>query len=79
MDLGWLVKKLTLIKRAVSQTALEKRVNYKTTLFPRLKGRFDWCDKKSCVRVLYAKIEGNAGVQWIFAAQYRSALGCAYQ
>jgi hypothetical protein len=49
------------------KTTLEKRVDYKTALFPRLKGRFDWRDEKSCVRALYAKIVGYAGVQWISA------------
>jgi hypothetical protein len=62
---------LALEKRAVSQTALfyekttlEKRVDYKMALFPRLKGRFDWRDEKSCVRAMYAKIVCYAGVQW---------------
>jgi hypothetical protein len=43
------LKKSTLEKRAVSETALfsektalEKRADYKSPLFPRLKGHFDW-------------------------------------
>jgi ornithine cyclodeaminase/alanine dehydrogenase-like protein (mu-crystallin family) len=69
-----ILKKSALEKRAVSQTtlfcektALEKRADYKTALFSRLKGRFDWRDEKSCMRALYAKIVGYAGVKWISA------------
>jgi hypothetical protein len=33
-------KKSTLEKRGISETALEKRVDLQSALFPRLKGRF---------------------------------------
>ena len=43
------LNKSTLEKRAVSETALEKRGNFRTAPFPQLKGHFDWRAKKLCL------------------------------